>query len=108
MRLFKAMLVAILTAIVVFAVAIVVAWKFLRYAGPISGTLPPYSVPSLFSPADTITIWLALLGALVALSTLVVTTTGLMIGALAIIAYETFRTEVQGRATEAAITQINK
>jgi type II secretory pathway pseudopilin PulG len=65
-------------------------------------TLPP--VPSNLGFTETLTIWLTILGVMVALACLVVTGVGVFIGILAVFGYGTFREEVRTRAGQAAQT----
>jgi hypothetical protein len=67
---------------------------------------PPMASPVLPPlPASLATdTWLALLGVMVALASLVLTGVAVMVGVLAIFGYGTFKDEVRARASEAAKT----
>lgn len=67
---------------------------------PSASNLPP--APSLFSASDTITLWMAVLSLMVTLSSLIVTGAGIIIGVLAVVGFQTFKTAVQQGASEAA------
>jgi hypothetical protein len=89
-------------ALVAGAISIIIGWKFLSIIGgsQASGSLP--ASPPAFSMTDTVTIWLGLLGVMVAASTLVVTAVGVLIGVLAFFGYAFFRQELPKTADEAA------
>ena len=63
---------------------------------------------SLFSTTDTISIWMAALGIMIALASLVVTGVGLFVGALAIFGYQTFSDQVDRRVGEAVPIAMDK
>lgn len=72
-----------------FALALAVAIHFIQGSvGSALPNLPP--TPSLLSTTDTITIWMSLLGVLVALAALVVTAAGLSIAVFAILGWQRF------------------
>jgi hypothetical protein len=85
-----------------FAASLVVAWRFLHLAGGTSGVGHAPDTGSLLSTSDTITLWLALLGVMIAGATLVVTAVGVWVGLMAIWGYRTFQEELRTRAGTAA------
>ena len=108
MRPLRVVATALFVAMSTFAVWIVVAIRFLHLAGGAPGIGTSPATPSLFSTTDIISVWLALLGVLIALASLVMTGVGLALGALAIFGYQTFENLVDkrvGEATEAKVTE---
>ncbi len=57
---------------------------------------------SVFSTSDTVTLWLGVLGVMIAAATLVVTAVGVWVGLMAIWGYRTFQEELNTRAGIAA------
>jgi hypothetical protein len=104
----KILLIVAVSGIAAFAVCIVAAWRLLGISGsvPAGGAVP--AAANLFSTTDTVTIWLSVLSVMIALSSLIVTGSGLLVGALAIIGYQTFRDEVTRRVNEEVIAQTKK
>jgi hypothetical protein len=75
-------------------------YSLLRGIPSSSGKLPP--APSMISFTDALTAWMALLGLMVSVASLIVTGAGIIIAILAIFGYGTFKDEVRNRAGEAA------
>jgi hypothetical protein len=84
------------------------AWRFLHLAGGTQSVGQSPAAGSLFSTTDTISIWLAALGIMIALASLVVTGVGLFVGALAIFGYQTFSDQVDRRVGEAVPVALDK
>jgi hypothetical protein len=89
-----------------FTVSLVVAWNLLRFAGGDTGGRLPMPA-SLLSTTDTITIWLGLLGVLIALASLVVTGAGVGVAILAIFGYQAFK-EMIVRAEKSTVAAARK
>lgn len=81
---------------------IFLGYRILTISAGSSGTPKPLP-PSLFSFADVLSFFMAVLGVMIALASLIVTAVGVGIAILAVVGYQTFKTEAANRAREVAI-----
>ena len=107
-RVLRVVIGVLAASVALFAVCLVLAWRFLHLAGGAQGVGQSPATGSLLSTADTISIWLAALGIMVALASLVITGVGLFVGALAIFGYQTFSEQVNRRVGEAVPIAMDK
>jgi hypothetical protein len=101
-RRISTILIVILIGAAAFAIFLVTAFVALRHAaGTQAPGLPPAN--NWFSITDTLSVWMGVLSVMIALSSLIVTGVGLVMGILALFGYQTFEKEV-GRQVALAAT----